>query len=436
LQRRNRLLSLAAAGLAALGLTAGCTAGDGTSSGGSSASGQVTLTFLTFDTTNLTPAYWSAAIARTDALVPGVTIKQLVSPTTDRDTYAKQLLSSGQFPDLMIGVSPSEFVKAGELAPFSASQLSDFLYPSAGAIGGKTYVLPWATQAIPMVYYNKTDFAKAGISGAPSTWAQFMTDCAKLKAVGITPSEVGGGGTDTWADQYTLVAAVSADLYPQDPTFLADLASGKTSFNSPQFVAAAQKVATLASDGYLDKGGLSRSYANTEQAFRSNDAAMYPMGSWFPASADTDPPNFPVGVFTWPTDSGKPVLPIFTGGGLAVSSNSPNLALAQKWALAFSTNAANLTAEAKADGEFMAIKGYTAPNTLGANYLASYDIFKQDQAAGETVNAFSNETGTDSIPTGTNTDMYTGIQNLINGSMTAQQFASYLQSSYQKNADD
>ena len=432
-QRRNRPLSALVAGLAALGLAAGCAAGGSTGGSGTFAGGDVTLTFLTFDTTNLTPAYWSAAIARTDAQVPGVEIKQIVSPTTDRNTYATQLLSSGQLPNIMIGITPGDFVKAGVLAPFSSAQLSDFMYPTAGAIDGQTYQLPWATQAVPLVYYNKKDFTKAAIAAPPTTWSAFLADCAKLKAVGVTPIEIGGGGTDTWADEYPLIAAVSADLYPADPGFLSDLAAGKDTFSDPRFVAAAQKIATLAADGYLDKAGLSRSYANTEQAFRANDAAMYPMGSWFPASADADAPSFPVGVFTWPTDSGAMVLPIFTGGGLTVSKDSPNLALAQKWALAFSTNTANLTAEVKADGEFMAIKGYTLPSGLGANYTASYDLFEQAVARHATVNSFSSELGTDALPAGTVSDMQTALQNLIDGSMTASQFASYLQQSYRKN---
>lgn len=437
-RRSRRIAYLAVAAAAALGLTAGCAAGgssSGSSGGASSGKGEVTLTFLTFETPNLTAAYWDAAIARTSAQVPGVKIKKLVSPTADRASYAKQLLASGQLPDIMIGISPTDFVKAGALAPFSADQLGSFLYPDAGAIDGKTYQLPWATQAQPMVYYNKDDFTKAGIAAAPTTWSDFLADCGKLKAVGITPIEIGGGGTDTWADAFPLVAAVSADLYPSDPTFLADLASGKASFTDPGFVAAAQKVATLAADGYLDKAGLSRSYANTEQAFRDNKAAMYPMGTWFPASADTKAPSFGLGVFSWPTDSGQTVLPITTGGGAIVSSKAPSVALAQKWALAFNTDKTNLDAEAKADGEFMAVKGYTPPSDLGANYLASYQLFQKAAANNQTVEAFSTETGTGALPSGVVSDMQKAIADLINGSKSPAQFAQALQDSYKKNSN-
>ncbi|MFF7995855.1 hypothetical protein ACFZDG_39555 [Kitasatospora xanthocidica] len=226
------------------------------------------------------------------------------------------------------------------------------------------------------------------------------------------------------------MAAVSTDLYPAAPTFLADLASGKASFTDPRFVAAAQKVATLASEGYLDKAGLSRSYANTEQAFRDHKAAMYPMGSWFPASADTNPPSFPLGVFTWPTDSGKTVLPVDTGGGTAVSAKAKDIPLAQKWALAFATDKANLDAAVKADGLFMAVKDYTPPSDMGANYVASYDVYKKAVAANETVKAFATN---DALPSGATNDMYKAIVDLVNGGKSAAQFAQVLQESYKKN---
>ncbi|MEV6583397.1 extracellular solute-binding protein [Streptomyces sp. NPDC051582] len=433
-RRSRRLLSLSAWAAAVLTLTTGCAAGGGSTakSGDTSANGDVTLTFLTFETPNLTTEYWDAAIARTSARVPGVKIKKLVSPNTDYTGYAKQLLASGQLPDLMIGIAPTDFVKAGALAPYSADQLSTFVDPTAGAINGKSYQLPWATQAVPLVYYNKDDFAKAGIASPPNTWADFLATCAKLKAAGITPIEIGGGGTDTWADQYPLVATVSTDLYPSDPTFVADLASGKASFTDPKFVAAVRKVATLASSGYLDKAGLSRSYDNTEQAFRDNKAAMYPMGSWFPASADTKPPSFGVGVFPWPTDSGQTVLPVDTGGGVAVSAKAADVALAQKWALAFSTDTANLDAAVNADGVFMAIKGYTPPADAGPNYLASYKLYQDALANKQTVKAFATN---DALPSGVTDDMTKSLVDLINGSSSPEQFAQNLQNSYKKNTN-
>ena len=40
-------------------------------------------------------------------------------------------------------------------------------------------------------FYNKALFAKAGLSGPPTTWSELYDACAKLKAKGITPMMYG-----------------------------------------------------------------------------------------------------------------------------------------------------------------------------------------------------------------------------------------------------
>jgi multiple sugar transport system substrate-binding protein len=419
--------------LAGLAVLTACTAGGNGDSGKKKDSkGNVTLTFLTFETPNLTGTYWDEAIARASAQVPGVKIKKLVTPNVDRTTYAKQLAASGQLPDVMIAVTPTGFAQAGQLAAFDPSELTSFENPTANAINGKVYQLPWASQPQPMVYYNKAKFAQAGITTTPTTWAQFLDVCAKLKAKGITPIEIGGGGSDTWADSYTLMGTVATEVYKSDPTWIKELNAGQAKFSDPPFVKAAQKVADLAKNGYLDKAGLSRTYANTEQAFRDGKAAMYPMGNWFAASADAKKPPFDVGVFAWPTDDGSLVMPTFTGGGLSVSAKAPDVALAKKWALAFSSNKTNLDNEVKADGVFIAIKGYTPPSDVGQTYQDSVALYNKAVQAKGVVNAFTAEGGDDAVPAGVLPDVFTGIADLINGRKTPAQLASFLDKSMSK----
>jgi multiple sugar transport system substrate-binding protein len=149
-------MSLATSGLAAavVVVLSGCAAGGGDkpSGGGSGKKGNVTLTFLTFETPNLTAKYWDDAIARASAKVPGVTIKKLVAPSADRAGYAKQLAASGQLPDIMIAVSPSGFAQAGQLAPWSDEQLADFVSPHSNPIGGRIYQFPYNTPPTSLVY--------------------------------------------------------------------------------------------------------------------------------------------------------------------------------------------------------------------------------------------------------------------------------------------
>src|SRR5215207_3992889 len=87
------------------------------------------ITFLVFETPNLTPAYWDAAIKRVTDNYPDIKVNKVVSPDQDRTKYAKQLLSTQQFPDVLIAVSPAGFAEAGELYAWNQEELKDFLFP-------------------------------------------------------------------------------------------------------------------------------------------------------------------------------------------------------------------------------------------------------------------------------------------------------------------
>lgn len=388
-----------AAGLAVTAaVLSGCAVG-GANTGGDGQSGEVVeLTFLTAETPNLDAEFWDAAVERASAEVPGVKINRIVSPTADRASYAKQLAGAGQMPDIMAGVNPQGFAQAGQLAEWSVDELSGYSFPESNTIDGKIYQLPQNAQPQSLVYYNEDAFATAGIEAPPATWNEFLEACEKLKAAGITPIEVGGGGQDTWASLYTWMGTVGTDVYLDDPDFLTKVAEEKATFSDEEFLAATRKVEELSKLGYIDQDGLSRSYADTELAFRDGKAAMYPMGSWFSASADNDPPAFGVGVFAWPSDGGEAVVPTYTGGGLSVSSSAKDVELAKKWALAFEANADNNDAIVKADGAIIAMPGYEAPSDMGPVYTAAVGVFQAAVESGGVTPAFTVESGDGALP--------------------------------------
>ncbi|MFE2728578.1 ABC transporter substrate-binding protein [Kitasatospora sp. NPDC059327] len=427
MHRRSTLIAVALTTALAL---SGCAAG--ASGGGVARAGDVTLTFLTFETPNLTARYWDDAIARASAKVPGVTVKKLVAPSADRAGYAKQLAASGQLPDIMIAVSPNGFAQAGQLAPWTDPELAEFVAPHSHPIGGRIYQLPYNTQPIPLVYYNKAAFAEAGVTAPPNTYQELLDASAKLKATGITPFVVGGGGKDTWADMYPLIGAVATDTYRQTPDWLARKAAGKARFTDPAFTKAVTKVADLARKGYLDPAGLSRSYADNEQAFRDSKGAMYPMGSWFAASADARKPGFEVGVFAWPTDDGSLVVPAYTGGGMSVSSKASDVDLAKKWALTFMLDKTSLDNSVRTDGSIIALKNYTPPTDTGTVYALTVDLYRRAAERDAIVNAFSIETGDGSMPAGVADKAAAGVADLINGRKGPDQFGSFLDDQWAK----
>jgi len=395
-------------------------------------SGQKTISFLTFETPNLTPAYWDAAIQRVTAKHPDIKVTKLVSPTADgRTDYAKQLLTSGQFPDVMIAVSPAGFAQAGALYAWQPSELADFVFPTANPIKGKYYQLPANTQTIPPVYYNKTMFADAGITATPTTWAQLLEAAAKLKAKGHTPFVV-GGGKDGFASAMILDGIVSVDIYGKTPDWMTQRRAGSVKFSSPEFVAALAKFADLAAKGYIKATDVSRDYAATEQAFLDGKGAMYPMGNWFAANADSKPHSFEIGVFNLPTDDGRTVVPAYTGGGMIVSAKAANLEAAKQFALGFQLDKTQLDASVKADGLIPAIKGYQPPETVGKVYRAGYDLYQEGVAKNEVVHAFRWETADDGLLPGMTDKVDAAAQDLITGRKKPAQAAAFLDAEWSK----
>ncbi|MDP4502256.1 ABC transporter substrate-binding protein [Nonomuraea turcica] len=375
------------------------------------ASGKKEISFLVFETPNLTPEYWDAAIKRVTDKHPDIAVKKLVAPSAgERNAYAKQLLASGQLPDVLQAIAPSGLAESGNLYAWSEEELKNYTYPRSNPLGGKIYQLPYNSQPTPLVYYNKTLFAEAGVTAPPKTYAELLEVSAKLKAKGVNPFVVGGGGKDAFAAGYIWIALVGADVYAQQPDFLVKRRGGQAKFSDPVFAKATQKFADLVGKGYIDKAGLSRDYPSTEKAFLDGKGAMYPMGSWFAASADANKPPFDIGVFAWPTDDGKVVVPSYTGGGPIVNAKSKNLEAARTFALEFNQNAANNDVLVKTDAAIIAINGYQPPQ-MGPVYNATLEVFK----SGQVVNAFTVETGDDSLLPGVGDKVFALAQEIIAG---------------------
>ena len=403
---------LAAAAAASVLLLAACSSSSSPAASTSGASpSKVTLTYMTFLTPDLTASFWSTSIAAAEQAVPGVTIKQVVDPTTDRDTYAKTLLQSGQFPDLLQSITPSLYTSAGLLTPFPSSWISsNFILPND--IKGSDYIPPTNSQIIPLVYYNKSLFAKAGVT-PPTTWAQFMADCAKLKAAGVVPIEL--GGHDSFAAAMPLTGALSADVIGSDPHWIQQRYAGTVKFSDPNVVAAATKMRTLVTDGYFEPDALSVSYASSITNFNAGKAAMYPMGSWYLGSIPKNEWSN-IGVFPWPTDNGSLVIPFSLGGSMAVSSKAPDQASAFKFAESWSLNPDNLKALISGDGAFPMLKGKSLASyglTLSPAFNSSYSYVTNTNTK---VSSMSWATNDDALPGNLTNDFDAAAQALFSTS--------------------
>ncbi|MFE5038047.1 ABC transporter substrate-binding protein [Streptomyces sp. NPDC056683] len=390
---------------AALALT-GCAAA---STGGGKGGG--TLTYLTFETPSLTAKFWDTSIADAEKKVPGVTVKKIVAPSTDRDAYAKQLQASGQFPDLLQSITPSTFATAGLLRPYDQKWVNaNFLLPLGNAYKGKVYVPPTNSQIIPEVFYNRKLFARAHITAAPKTWPEFMAVCAKLKAAGITPVELGGG--DPFAASMPLVGILSADVLGKDPNWLKERYAGKVHFADANVKTAVAKYRTMVKSGYFEDGALGVKYADSITNFTSGKAAMYMMGSWFLGSVPKDHAD-DFGAFLTPTDDGSLVVPFSVGGSMAISAKTPDPAKATAFAEAWSLDPANYKALIEGDGAFPMLRNKTLDDygvDVTKVFKDSYSYVTQKNTK---VSAIGWATNDDSMPSGLNNAFYAASQALF-----------------------
>ena len=143
---------------------------------------------------------WDAGmtgLAEAASKASGATIKlQDITPTDKYQAFMQTSIAGNNVPALFTwwnGQQLSDLVATGvaaDLTPYWDAAVANGDYTADQkalvSVDGKPYgvllnVANWVT------FYNVKAFEKAGIAAPPTTWAELMTDCDKLKAAGYTP---------------------------------------------------------------------------------------------------------------------------------------------------------------------------------------------------------------------------------------------------------
>ena len=378
---------------------------------------KVTLVFLTFESPALTAQFWDNAIKAAVAKMPdgaNINVQRIVSPNIDRTAYAKQLLASDQFPDLLQSINTQEFIDAKLLQPWDQQWINDhFALPKGNALGGKVWQAPTNAQINPYVFYNKEIFAKVGVK-PPTTWKEFVDVATKIKAAGYKPL-LTCGAADSWCTSIILSGIVSADVLGDTPDWVTQRYAGKVKFSDAAMTDAFTKFKSLVDQQLVDPGDLGVDYATTNQAFIAGKAAMYPMGSWFLQQAGKDA-KFEVGVFVMPRDDGKVIIPFNVGGGTHISALTKHPKEAMAFAEAFALEPSALAALIESDSAFPLIKGMT----LDDFHVKVTDLFKvgysyTDMANTTKVDAFAWVNNDSALIAGLTDEFAKSTQNIILG---------------------
>lgn len=158
--------------------------------------------------------------------------------------------------------------------------------------GGTLKTIPYQPNVFGF-FYNKDLFEQAGIEAEPTTWAEFLDVCQKLKDAGITPM--------TMDDAYaTCVIGYHLARLVGEEKVVEIVTDGL--WDDPAVLQMAQDIEELASNGYYSEMVGSNVWPagqNTELALGT--AAMYLNGSWLPNEVkDMAGPDFKWGCFAYP----------------------------------------------------------------------------------------------------------------------------------------
>ncbi|GAB3153357.1 extracellular solute-binding protein [Micromonospora sonneratiae] len=226
----------------------------------------------------------------------------------------KQQVDAGLVKDITADVQPW----IGKLLPAAVQPFT---------IDGRIYGVPFDVGMVGF-WYNRDLFARAGVTAPPATWAELLSTVGRIKAAGIVPIAL--AGKDKWPGHYYW-AYLAMRIGGLDAL---RRAADEKSFDTPDFIAAGQRLKELVDLQPFQKGFLGAEYSSPDgqaATMGNGGAAMELMGQWAPTvqnSSSTSKKGVgdKLGYFVFPAvDGGKgSVSEAFGGGnGFAVGRNAP-----------------------------------------------------------------------------------------------------------------
>ncbi len=270
----------------------------------------------------------------------GIKVNLEVVPWSDLLNRILAATTSGQGPDVLnIGNTWSASLQAtGAFVPFNDAtmqQVGDqgrFLAGSlsaTGAPGKDPTAVPLYSLAYGL-YYNKKQFAAAGITAAPTTWDELVADAKKLTSGKHWGMSIEGGSvSENVHNAFTLSQQQGGNFFD---------ASGKATFNTPQNVAAIkQYLDFMQSDKIVNPSDAE--YSNGTEALQDFAAGKVSMVLWQAAAGSLKQLGMnaaDIGVAPMPLpatmpDGGKKVTSMVAGINLAVFNNTKHKDAALKF---------------------------------------------------------------------------------------------------------
>jgi raffinose/stachyose/melibiose transport system substrate-binding protein len=360
---------------------------------------------------------------------PGVTVKLEAVPLESLRTTLQTTLRGPNSPDVFSWGSGPAFAgtlaKAGLLYDLTSAYdqykwpIYDFAKKQV-TFDGKLVGVPGEMETVG-VYYNKKIFSDLGLS-EPTNIADLEAAAQKIKDAGKIP--FAAADKEGWEGGHWLSMALGSRVGSKG---IADLLEGRTSWNSPDVVAALEVWNKWNKAGYLPPTATGVTYDNGNALFFSGKAAMEPTGSWLVNDIEaSDQIDFEVGYVPFPSDTSKGIWSAGLGSGPYISANSKN----PQAALAFVNWLVSPEHGRWVVENLKAIPAYPV-DTKGLKISPLFGQVLNDVAqvaSGGDVGSNIDVQSTDAF----NDAMGNGIQAILTGKKTPEQVAQDLDAAYKK----
>lgn len=257
-----------------------------------------------------------------------------------------------------------------------------------GTYNGKFHVLNYGF-TLYAIWYSGSLFKEKGWT-APTTWAEMLTLCDKIKAAGIAPWTYTGVHPYYLFDMMVTLAARHGgnDVIKNIDNLEPD------AWKHPSIKLALQAMADLKAKGYILEGSEGLDHRTSQARFIKKDAAFIPVGSWL-ENEEKDlfaaDPNFDLQCLIMPALDGSTnpnAVWAAPGEGFAVPQDAKNreggmeylrIMLSEKGREAFSSKTSSLTVVAGKSEGMPDTPGVRAVNEALKTTASSAFPFKIDE---------------------------------------------------------
>lgn len=302
---------------------------------------------------------------------PGIKVNSVIYPYSDLLNKFIATSAAGNPPDVMrsdIGwvaqlAQQHLIVNVSKLKSFTSIKSNILPGPlSTTKVNGKYWAFPDDTNT-QALYWNKADFAAAGIAGPPTTISQLVADAQTLTVPSKQQYGLGVDGTDIWNTApyiWSMGGSFTNAGYTQATGHL-DSAATQTGVTT---------LLNMLKAGYIGsdfRGGASA--VSGEQGFPKGQYAMYIDGPWAVPTYSALNPVPSYGIATFPSGAAGSISTV-GGEDTVVASQGHHIAAAEKFAAFLASRFAQL-AMAK-QGDMSAMKSDAAGEVKATPY---YKVF-------------------------------------------------------------